>query len=433
LESYLLLKVGFIGLGDMGSAIARRIIDAGFPTALWARRDIALQPFDRGSFTHCATVADVGRFADVVGLCVFNDADVRQVLLDQGLLDAMKKGSVVLIHSTVSPELCETMAAAAAVHGIALLDAPVSGGREGALAGKLAVMVGGDAAALEQSRPVLECFSSLIRLMGPIGSGQRMKVLNNMLTFANGRIANLAIETGQMFGLEPYAVMDILRTGGARSFALDTMVEKLLPDEAFQQHAFKMIDKERGLYKNMRVAANLRRSILDDLADQQSKKCVPSIGAEALQQRRAEFRSTVMEQRLDMLMVSAKNIAVLRKFYEEGLGWKTWIPADDNQTMYKVGSSILVFLPEDYLAAESGVAASSHPKSFWAIFSASKEQAAATYAAAIKAGAKSTSGLRERDYDVFSGYFADPEGNGWEVVWSPHMAPNEDGNLALMD
>ena len=426
-----MLKVGFIGLGDMGGAIARRIIDAGFATALWARRPIALEQFERGSFIHCKAVADVGRFADIVGLCVFNDTDVRQVLMDDGLLDAMKRDSVVLIHSTVSPELCEEMAAAAAVRGIALLDAPVSGGREGALAGKLAVMVGGELAALERCRPVLESFCSLIRLMGPVGSGQRMKVLNNMLTFANGRIANLAIETGQIFGLEPYAVMDILRTGGARSFALDVMVEKLLPDEAFQQHALRMIDKERGLYNRMRVAAGLQRSILEDLADQQARQCVPSIGIESLQAHCATSRSMVMEQRLDMLMVSAKNIAVLRKFYEEGLGWRTWIPADENQTMYKVGSSILVFLPDEYLAAESGVTSTPHPKSFWAIFSASKEQAAATYAAAISAGARPTSGLRERDYDVFSGYFADPEGNGWEVVWSPHMAPDEHGILAL--
>jgi len=75
----------------MGSAIARRIIDAGFLTALWARREIAFEPFAWGSFTHCQSLADLGRIADVVGLCVFNDADVRQVLLDD-VLDAIEWG-----------------------------------------------------------------------------------------------------------------------------------------------------------------------------------------------------------------------------------------------------------------------------------------------------------------------------------------------------
>jgi 3-hydroxyisobutyrate dehydrogenase len=268
-------NVGFIGLGDMGGAIARRIIDAGFTTALWARREAALEGFAPGSFKRCSSVAELGGFADVVGLCVFNDTDVRQVAVEEGLLAAMRPQSVLLIHSTVSPEVCEEIAAAGAARGVAVLDAPVSGARTGAEAGKLAVMVGGDATALVKARPVLESFSSLIRLMGPIGSGQRMKILNNMLTFATGRLANVAIEEGQRFGLEPRAIIDILRAGSARSFSLDATVEMLMPDPAFQKHALTMIDKERGLYERMRTAAGEPRSILEDLADQQSASCVP--------------------------------------------------------------------------------------------------------------------------------------------------------------
>jgi 3-hydroxyisobutyrate dehydrogenase len=268
-------NVGFIGLGDMGAAIARRIIGAGFRTALWARRESTLEGFAPGSFQRCSSAAAVGGSADVVGLCVFNDADVREVAIEQGLLAAMRKDSVLVIHSTVSPEVCEEVAAVGAARGVAVLDAPVSGARTGAEAGKLAVMVGGDSAALEKARPVLECFSSLIRLMGPIGSGQRMKILNNMLTFATGRLANVAIEEGQRFGLEPRAIIDILRAGSARSFSLDATVEMLMPDPAFQKHALTMIDKERGLYERMRAAADRPRSILQDLADQQSVSCVP--------------------------------------------------------------------------------------------------------------------------------------------------------------
>jgi predicted lactoylglutathione lyase len=138
-----------------------------------------------------------------------------------------------------------------------------------------------------------------------------------------------------------------------------------------------------------------------------------------------------MDQRLNMVMAGAKDIAGLREFYERGLGWTNWIPADTSQAMYKVGSVILVFLPESYLAAESGIPSAPGPKSFWAVFCKSREEVSALYANAIKAGATATSPLRERDHAVFSGYFADPEGNGWEVCWSPHMEPGPDGELTL--
>lgn len=138
-----------------------------------------------------------------------------------------------------------------------------------------------------------------------------------------------------------------------------------------------------------------------------------------------------MDQRINMIMVFARDIARLRDFYEHGLRWTNWMPADSNQAMYKVGSSVLTFLPENYLAAESGVPTTSRPKSFWAFFCQTKVEVAQTYARALEAGGTLTSELRERDYDVFSGYFADPEGNGWEVCWSPHMEPGADGTLIL--
>jgi predicted lactoylglutathione lyase len=138
-----------------------------------------------------------------------------------------------------------------------------------------------------------------------------------------------------------------------------------------------------------------------------------------------------MDPRINMVMVGAKDIAGLRRFYEEGLGWSPWGPASDRNVMYKVGTSVLVFLDSDYLAAESGVEVASGPKSFWAIFVSTKEEVESTFERAISAGARSTSPVRMRDGDLYSGYFADPEGNGWEVVWSPHMPLDEQGALTL--
>ncbi|MET0378897.1 MAG: VOC family protein [Spongiibacteraceae bacterium] len=131
-------------------------------------------------------------------------------------------------------------------------------------------------------------------------------------------------------------------------------------------------------------------------------------------------------------MVGAADVAGLRKFYEEGLGWATWgPPPSPASVMYKVGHSVLVFLPASYLAAESGIPAERTPKSLWAIFVSSKTEVDSVFARAVEAGAKVTSPIRDRDGGLYSGYFADPEGNGWEVVWSPHMPLDAEGALTL--
>lgn len=138
-----------------------------------------------------------------------------------------------------------------------------------------------------------------------------------------------------------------------------------------------------------------------------------------------------MDPRVNMIMVSARDLATLRAFYEDGLGWSPWAPASAASVMYKVGTSVLVFLDADYLAAESGVAATATPKAVFAIFVPSKDGVESAFERAVAAGAKITSPIRDRDGGLYSGYFADPEGNGWEVVWSPHMPLDEDGALTL--
>ena len=138
-----------------------------------------------------------------------------------------------------------------------------------------------------------------------------------------------------------------------------------------------------------------------------------------------------MDQRLSMVMAGAKDVPALRRFYEDGLGWKTWGPVSPMSVRYKLGTAVIVFLNAGYLAKESGIAAAGTPKSIFAIFVASKEDVDRDFAQAIAAGASVTSPVRDRDGGLYSGYFADPEGNGWEVVWSPHMPIGADGSLTL--
>ena len=138
-----------------------------------------------------------------------------------------------------------------------------------------------------------------------------------------------------------------------------------------------------------------------------------------------------MDQALHMLMVPAGDIAALRKFYIDGLGWQPWGPDTPGSLMVRAGTAVIVFVPRDYLAAESGIDLSAVPRAVNAIFVETKADVDAQFAAAIVAGATITSPIRDRDGGLYSGYFADPEGNGWEIVWSPVMRPGADGGLVL--
>lgn len=138
-----------------------------------------------------------------------------------------------------------------------------------------------------------------------------------------------------------------------------------------------------------------------------------------------------MNQNLHMLMLPTDDVATLRKFYIEDLGWKSWGPDMPDSFMLRAGTVVLVFVPRAYLASESGIELARTARALNAIFVESKADVDRQFAEAISAGATITSPIRERDGGLYSGYFADPEGNGWEIVWSPVMRPGADGGLTL--
>jgi 3-hydroxyisobutyrate dehydrogenase len=218
-------RVGFIGLGDMGGAIATRIIAAGFPTVLWARRPEVLASFAGTHVETATTPAELAARADLIGICVWADEDVRQVLQgDHGVLAGCRPGTIVAIHATVQPATCRELAAAAAERGVIVIDAPVSGGRHVAVAGSLVVAVGGDEDAVERCRPIFATFGDPVIHLGQIGTGQLAKLVNNALLAANLALADDALALAKTLGVEPGAMARMLRHGSGRSYALDVAV-----------------------------------------------------------------------------------------------------------------------------------------------------------------------------------------------------------------
>lgn len=210
---------GFIGLGSQGAPMARRMIDAGLDTVLWARRPETLEPYRGTRARFAASIAELAGGVDHVGLCVVTDDDVRQVC-DQ-LIPALRPGCIVAIHSTVHPDTCRAVETQAAARGVRVIDAPVSGGEPGAQAGTLTVMVGGDPADLAIARPVFETFARLIVHLGPVGTGQHAKLINNTLLAANLGLAHAALEAGATLGVDQAALVELLLASSGRSLAVE--------------------------------------------------------------------------------------------------------------------------------------------------------------------------------------------------------------------
>ena len=196
------MRVGFIGLGSQGGPMARRIVEGGFETTLWARRQASLEPYADTAAKTAASPAELAAASDLVCLCVVGDDDVREVLYgENGVLAGMASGGVVAIHSTVHPDTCREVAEKAGAQGVSVIDAPVSGGGPAVEEGKLLVMVGGEEDVVERCRPVFATYADPIVHLGPLGSGQVTKILNNLLFTANLGSAVSTLELGKSLGI----------------------------------------------------------------------------------------------------------------------------------------------------------------------------------------------------------------------------------------
>ena len=207
------MDVGFIGLGNMGTRIVSQMLDAGHHLTLWARRSTSLEEF-QGRADTAASPAEVGLASDVVGICVWDEHDVDEVLLgESGVLAGLRPGGIIAVHSTISPTACRRLQAEASERGVDLVDAPVS---LGSSAPQLLVMVGGEPEVVDRCRGVFASFGDPVLHLGLIGSGQIAKLVNNTLLAATVGIADDAIGLGGELGLDEAALAAALSAGSSR-------------------------------------------------------------------------------------------------------------------------------------------------------------------------------------------------------------------------
>jgi 3-hydroxyisobutyrate dehydrogenase len=222
-------RVGFIGTGVMGQSMCGHMLKAGYAMTVSTRTKAKAQPLLDAGAAWADTPKAAAERSDVICAIVGFPADVREVFLGpQGALAGAKAGNVLVDMTTSEPSLARDIAEAARAKGVAALDAPVSGGDVGAKNAALSIMVGGDAAALEAVRPLLECTGKTIVHQGPAGAGQHTKAVNQVLIAGNMIGVCEALLYAYRAGLDPKTVLQSVGGGAAASWSLNNLGPRII-------------------------------------------------------------------------------------------------------------------------------------------------------------------------------------------------------------
>ncbi|MCU0310934.1 MAG: NAD(P)-dependent oxidoreductase [Acidimicrobiales bacterium] len=262
------LRVGFVGLGDQGGPMARRIAESGIPTTLWARRPEALEPFADTGAGLAGSLAELAAASDVLCVCVVDDAGVEEVLVGGGgAAGSLRPGSTVVVHSTVHPDTCRRLAATLAGQDVTVVDAPVSGGGQMAAEGRLVVMVGSDDATLARIRPIVATYGDPILHMGTVGSGQIAKLVNNLAFTANLAVARQLFELAGALDVDLPALARALGTGSARTYGLELLAGLGFELAPLGPVAGPLLAKDVAIVADVARAAGAPVGQLVDVAD----------------------------------------------------------------------------------------------------------------------------------------------------------------------
>ena len=262
-------RCAFVGLGVMGYPMAGHLLAAGHDTVVWNRTGSKarswVEQHPEGAAADTAREAASG--ADIVFLCVGNDDDVRSVVYgDDGVLAGMASGSLLVDHTTTSAELARELADACAEVGVGFVDAPISGGQAGAENGVLTVMCGGDQADFDTAAPVIDAYSRRCNLIGPTGSGQLTKMVNQICIAGLVQALAEGVEFAKRAGLDTAKVFDTISAGAAGSWQMENRHQTMADDHFDHGFAVDWMRKDLGycIEEGKRLGLDLEVTTLVD-------------------------------------------------------------------------------------------------------------------------------------------------------------------------
>jgi 3-hydroxyisobutyrate dehydrogenase len=249
--------VGWIGLGIMGAPMARNLLSAGYDVVAWNRSAERLEAAVAAGAQRGTSPADVAARSDVVIACVTASADLEDVAIRPGgVIDGIRGGSVFIDMSTISPAVTRDVAVKLEGRGVAMLDAPISGGEQGAIDGRLSIMVGGPTEALERARPIFEVLGSTVTHCGPTGAGQTVKLCNQIAVCINNLAMAEALVFCERSGVDPSTMLSAITQGAAGSWQLSNLGPKVV--ERDFAPGFKVGLQQKDLRLALEAAEELR-------------------------------------------------------------------------------------------------------------------------------------------------------------------------------
>ncbi len=288
----LLKRIGFIGLGLMGSGMTMNILKAGFPLTVWNRTASRAEPIVKAGAKLAKTPKEVAEKSDVVISIVTDSIDVEEVLLGtNGVIHGVKPGMIVIDMSTISPIRTREIAAKFKEKGIKMLDAPVSGGDIGARNGTLSIMVGGDKDAFDEVVPVFQAMGKTLTYIGGNGDGQICKAVNQILVGMNMLAVAEALVFAKKAGVDPKKVHAAVSPGAAGSWQLTNNGAKLLVGD--HEPGFKVKDYLKDLRIIMETSDSIKMPLPGTAIVQQMFK---NLDAEGMRDKGTQAVVTAVEK-----------------------------------------------------------------------------------------------------------------------------------------
>ncbi len=250
------MKIGYIGLGRMGLPMAERLLQAGHALTVHNRSQAAVERLVAKGAQKAASPKEVASRVEVLFTCLLTPAQCEQIFLgEQGAIHGARAGQVFIDMATIDPMTTRRIAAALAAKGVALIDAPISGGPKGAEAGTLSIMAGGEPDAFEKVRPLLEVLGKKVFHMGPVGNGVSTKICNQILTGTTHALVAEAMVLGTKLGLDPQRLFDVLRVSSGQSNSLERAVPNYILPRKFEA-AYSV----EGIIKDLESAIQAAKS-----------------------------------------------------------------------------------------------------------------------------------------------------------------------------